>query len=54
LFHKAEKAYKKGEILYKERDFEGAREQFDICIRLSERAENMARLKQFKEGENGE
>ncbi len=54
LFHKAEKAYKKGEILYKERDYEAAREQFDICVRLSERAENLARLKQFKEGENGE
>lgn len=53
LFYRAEKAYKRGEALYKERDYEGAREQFLNCQKLSERAENAARLKQFNSAEEG-
>jgi hypothetical protein len=53
LFYKAEKAYKKGERLYKERDYDAARELFVTSQRLSERAEDESRVKQFNSGEEG-
>ncbi len=53
LFYKAEKAYKRGEQLYKERDFEGARVQFVSSQKLSEKAEDESRVKQFNSGEEG-
>jgi hypothetical protein len=53
LFYKAEKAYKRGEQLYKERDFEGARIQFVTSQKLSEKAEDESRVKQFNSGEEG-
>ncbi len=53
LFYKAEKAYKKGEKLYKERDYEAAREQFLTSQKLSEKAEDESRIKQFNSGEEG-
>ena len=53
LFYKAEKAYKKGEQLYKERDFEAARAQFVTSQKLSEKAEDESRVKQFNSGEEG-
>lgn len=53
LFYKAEKAYKRGEQLYKERDFEGARVQFVTSQKLSEKAEDESRVKQFNSGEEG-
>jgi Domain of unknown function (DUF4398) len=54
LFYRAEKAYKRGEALYKERDFNEARKQFLMCQKLSERAENTSRLKQFNSAEEGD
>ncbi len=53
LFYKAEKAYKKGESLYKERDYEAARKQFLSSQKMAERAEDESRLKQFNSGEEG-
>ena len=51
LFYKAEKAYKNAEKLYKEKDYSGAREAFLTSQKLSEKAENASRIKQFNTGE---
>lgn len=53
LFYKAEKSYKKGEQLYKERDYSGAKEQFLLSRKFAERAETESRKRQFKSEEEG-
>jgi hypothetical protein len=53
LFYKAEKAYKRGEKLYKERDYEEAKRQFVASRKLAEKAEDMSRIKQFNSGDEG-
>lgn len=50
-FHKAQKLYKRGEYLFKERYYEKARKHFVLSRRYAERAESIARVKQFQTGD---
>ena len=50
-WYKAEEAYKQAVRLYRERSFGPARDYFIQARFLAEKAENTARLEQFKTGE---
>lgn len=50
-YHQAEEAYRKARLLYEEREYEQAREQFIRARVAAERAENSARLIRMKSGE---
>lgn len=54
LYYKAEKSYKKAELLYKDRYYDEARKEFIAAQKWSERAENAARMKQFNSGETSD
>lgn len=50
-WHQAEEACRRARILYKEREYEEARELFTKCRLSAERAENSARLMRQKNGD---
>jgi ABC-type uncharacterized transport system auxiliary subunit len=50
-YHQAEEAYRKAKLLYEEREFEQAREEFVKARFAAEKAENSARLIRLKNGE---
>ena len=54
FYYKAEKSYRKAELLYKDRYYDEARGEFLASQKWSEKAENAARIKQFNTGDNGE
>ena len=49
--HKAEVAYDRAVSMYKEHEYEEAREEFRMARLWAEKAENSARLIRFKNGE---
>ena len=51
LFLRMEKTYKKAELLYKERYYEEARREFIKAQKLAEKAETLARVKEFNSGD---
>ena len=51
LFHKSERYLKRAEQLFKDRRYDRATSYFRKSRYYAERAENVARLKQFKQGE---
>jgi hypothetical protein len=54
LFYKAEKSFKKAELLYRERYYDEARAEFVRAQKLCERAETQARVKEFTSGDSSE
>lgn len=50
-WHQAEESYKRARILYKEENFDEAKEEFIAARKAAERAENSARLKRFQSGD---
>ncbi len=50
-YHQAEESYRKGKLLYEEREYEQAKAQFVRARIAAERAENSARLIRMKSGE---
>ena len=50
-WHQADEAYRQGRLLYKDRDFNRAREAFIKARIAAERAENSARLIRQKTGD---
>ncbi len=52
LFYRADKAYKRGEALFKERYYSDAQNEFIEAQKLAEKAETAARIKQFQSGES--
>jgi len=44
LWYKAELAYREGQALYRDRDFNGARVRFEAARTFAEQAENAARI----------
>lgn len=51
IWHQAEEYYRQARILYKEREYSGARDLFIQARRAAERAENTARLQRQKSGD---
>jgi hypothetical protein len=51
FWHQAEESYKRARVLYKEENFEEAKEEFIAAKNAAEKAENSARLKRFQSGE---
>lgn len=51
FWHQAEESYKKARVLYKEENFDEAKEEFIEARRAAEKAENTARLKRARSGE---
>lgn len=51
LFYKMEKSYKKAELLFKERYYDEARKEFIKAQKLAEKAETVARVKEYNSGE---
>jgi uridine phosphorylase len=47
LLYRSEKHYKRGEVLFKERYYSEADKEFQMAQKYAERAETVARLKQF-------
>lgn len=47
LLYLAEKHYKRGEVLFKERYYDDADEEFAVAQKYAEKAETISRLKQF-------
>lgn len=45
--YRAEKHYKRGEVLFKERYYEDANKEFSVAQKYAEKAETISRLKQF-------
>ena len=54
IFYKAEKSFKKAELLYRERYYDEARIEFGKAQKLCEKAENQARVKEFTSGDTDE
>jgi hypothetical protein len=50
-WHQAEQSYRKARILYRDRDYEGAKEEFVHARLAAEKAENSARLIRQKSGD---
>jgi hypothetical protein len=50
-FHKAENSFRKAKGMFKDRDYEKARYEFLLAREFAEKAENTARLMQFKTGD---
>lgn len=50
-WHRAEEAYRKGEALFKNEDYEDAEIQFREARSFAEKSENVARLQKYKSGE---
>jgi hypothetical protein len=50
-FHKAQEAYRRGQILFKAREYDKAKTEFLNSRSDAEKAENMSRLIQWKNGE---
>lgn len=50
-FHKAEVSYRKAKGMYEDREYGKARDEFRSAREFAEKAENTARLMQFKTGE---
>ncbi len=53
-FHRAEEAYRKGELYFKNEDFGDAESQFEIAKAAAEKAEDTARIQRFKTGEDAQ
>jgi hypothetical protein len=51
IYQQAQELFHRAEVLYNEREFEDARLLFIKSRKLSEKAENLARLKKSKTGE---
>ncbi|MFN7728486.1 MAG: DUF4398 domain-containing protein [Bdellovibrio sp.] len=51
FYHQAEESYRKAKLLFEEREFERAKEQFVRSRLAAEKAENSARLIRMKSGE---
>jgi len=51
LFHKAQESYRRGQILFKAREYEKAKLEFGNARVEAEKAENAARLIRWKNGE---
>jgi hypothetical protein len=51
FWHQAEDAFRKAKILYQEREFTGAKEEFLRAKLAAEKAENSTRLIRLKNGE---
>jgi hypothetical protein len=51
FFAKAETAFRKAKVFFDDRDYEKARDEFRASREFSEKAENTARMTQFKTGE---
>ncbi|MBK7960180.1 MAG: DUF4398 domain-containing protein [Bdellovibrionales bacterium] len=51
FWHQAEEAYRKGRLLYSDRDWSGARTEFLKSRAAAEKAENSARLIRQKNGD---
>jgi hypothetical protein len=51
FWHQAEDAYRKAKILYQEREFTGAKAEFQRARTAAEKAENSTRLIRLKNGE---
>lgn len=51
IFQEAQELYRKAEQLYHDREFEDSRLMFIKSRKLSEKAENLARMKKSKTGE---
>ena len=47
LLYLAEKHYKRGEVLFKERYYDEANKEFVVAQKYAEKAETVSRLKQF-------
>lgn len=50
-FHKAQESYRKGQILFKAREYDKARIEFFNAKSDAERAENISRIVRWKNGE---
>ncbi|GEM_PF-2052247 len=50
-YHKAEESLRRGQILFQNREYDKAREEFDIARKEAEKAENAARVIRWKNGE---
>ena len=50
-WHRAEDAYRKGEVHFKDQDYEEAQAEFIQAREYAERAENVARVQKYKSGE---
>lgn len=50
-YHQAEEAYRKAKLLFEEREYDRAREEFARSRIAAEKAENSARLIRMKSGE---
>lgn len=51
LYHRAQESLRRGQILYKNREYEKARIEFEAARSDAERSENAARLIRWKTGE---
>ncbi|MBX2996414.1 MAG: DUF4398 domain-containing protein [Bdellovibrionaceae bacterium] len=51
FYHQAEESYRKAKLLFEEREYERAKEQFVRARIAAEKAENSARLIRMKSGE---
>jgi len=50
-FHKSQESYRKGQILFKTREYDKARAQFLNAKSEAERAENISRIVRWRNGE---
>lgn len=51
IFYKMEKSFKRAELLFQERYYDEARKEFYRAQKLAERAETLARVKEFTAGD---
>lgn len=51
FFHRAQESYRKGQILFKAREYDKARDEFVRARLEAEKSENIARLIRWKNGE---
>jgi hypothetical protein len=54
LFYKMEKSFRRAELLFKERYYDAARKEFVRSRGLAEKAEALARLKEFNAGDDSD
>lgn len=52
FWHEAEEFYRHGEEAFKSESYKVARDDFDNARKAAERAENVARLQRFKNGDS--
>jgi hypothetical protein len=51
FYHQAEEACRRGQIFFQDRLYAEAKREFELCREKGEKAENTARLEQWKQGE---